>query len=96
MKYNLSGNPEKYANIAVFMGKEIEGLSATKGALLSIEAVRELLETLQIPYHLRDYEISKGDFPKLVEGAMKFARLFVPNPRDLTEKDVLSIYEEAY
>ncbi len=96
MKYNLSGNPEKYANIAALMGKGIEGLSATKGALLSIEAVRELLEAVQIPYHLRDYKISKGDFPKFVEGAMKFARLFVPNPRDLTEKDVLSIYEGAY
>jgi alcohol dehydrogenase class IV len=96
MKYNLSGNPEKYANIAAFMGKGMGGLSATKGALLSIEAVQELLETLQIAYHLRDYGISKKDFPKFVEGAMKFARLFVPNPRDLTEKDVLSIYEGAY
>jgi alcohol dehydrogenase class IV len=96
MKYNLSGNPEKYANIAALMGKGMEGLSATKGALLSIEAVQELLETVQIPYHLRDYGISKGDFPKFVEGAMKFARLFVPNPRDLTEEDLRSIYEVAY
>jgi alcohol dehydrogenase class IV len=96
MKYNLSGNPEKYANIANFMGKGIEGLSATKGALLAIEAAQELLETVQIPYRLHDYGISKKDFPKFVEGAMKFARLFVPNPRDLREHDVLSIYEGAY
>ena len=67
-----------------------------KGALLAIEVVQELLETLQIPYRLRDYGISKKDFPKFVEGAMKFARLFVPNPRDLREEDVLSIYEAAY
>jgi alcohol dehydrogenase class IV len=96
MKYNLPGNPEKYASIAGLMGKRIEGLPAVKGALLAIEAVQELLETLQIPYRLREYGISKEDFPKLVEGAMRFARLFVPNPRDLTEQDVLSIYEEAY
>ena len=96
MKFNLSGNPEKYANVAVFMGKGTEGLPAVKGALLAIEAIQELLETLQIPYRLRDYGISKKDFPKFVEGAMRFARLFVPNPRDLTEEDVLSVYEEAY
>jgi alcohol dehydrogenase class IV len=96
MKYNLSGSPEKYANIGAFMGRGVEGLSATKGALLAIEAVQELLETVQIPYRLRDYGISKKDFPKLVEGAMRFARLFVPNPRDLTEEDVRSIYEVAY
>ena len=96
MKYNLPGNPEKYASIAALMGKRIEGLTAAKEALLAIEAVQELLETLQIPYRLRDYGVSKKDFPKLVEGTMRFARLFVPNPRDLTEQDVLSIYEEAY
>ena len=96
MKYNLSGNPEKYSNVAVLMGKRIEGLPATEGSLLAIEAVQELLETLQIPYRLRDYGISKKDFPKFVEGAMKFARLFIPNPRDVREEDVLSIYEEAY
>jgi alcohol dehydrogenase class IV len=96
MKYNLSGNPEKYSNVAALMGKRIEGFPAIKGSLLAIEAVHELLETLQIPYRLRDYGISKKDFPKFVEGAMRFARLFVPNPRDLTEEDVLSVYEEAY
>jgi alcohol dehydrogenase class IV len=96
MKFNLSGNPEKYASIAALMGKRIEGLPAVKGALLAIEAVQELLEILQIPYRLRDYGISKKDFPKCVEGAMRFARLFVPNPRDLREEDVLSIYEAAY
>jgi alcohol dehydrogenase len=96
MKYNLSGNPEKYSAIAVLMGKRIEGLPAMRGALLAVEAVHELLETLQIPHRLRDYGVSKKDFPKLVEGAMRFARLFVPNPRDLMEEDVLSIYELAY
>jgi alcohol dehydrogenase class IV len=96
MKYNLSGNPGKYTNIAALMGKRIEGLSAREGAPLAIEAIHELLEILQIPYCLRDYEISKQDFAKFVEGAMKFARLFVPNPRDLKEEDVLSIYEGAY
>jgi alcohol dehydrogenase class IV len=96
MKFNLSGNPEKYANVAALMGKKTEGLPVAKGALLAIEAVQELLEILQIPYRLRDYGISKKDFPKFVQGAMRFARLFVPNPRDLGEEDVLSIYEQAY
>jgi alcohol dehydrogenase len=96
MKFNLSGNPEKYASVAGFMGKRTEGIPAMKGALLAIEAIQELLETLQIPYRLRDYGISKKDFPTLVEGAMRFARLFVPNPRDLTEEDVQYIYEQAY
>ena len=85
MRYNLSGNPEKYAMIAALMGKDVEGLSAMEAAELSVEAVEDLLSTVEISYHLRDYGIPKEAIPKLVEGGMKFARLFIPNPRDLKE-----------
>jgi len=96
MRYNLPGNPEKYAAIAALMGKDIKGLSALEAALLSVEAVEELLTTLQIPFHLQDYGIPKEDIPKLVEGGMKFSRLFVPNPRDMNELEVHSLFEAAY
>jgi alcohol dehydrogenase class IV len=96
MRFNLSGKPDKYAAIAALMGKDIEGLSAPEAAQLSVEAVEELLTTLQISFHLRDYGIPKEDITKLVEGGMKFTRLFVTNPRDLNEGDVRSLYEEAW
>jgi len=96
MRYNLPGNPEKYAAIAALMGKDVEGLSALEAALLSVEAVEELLTALQIPFHLHDYGIPKEDIPKLVEGGMKFSRLFITNPRDLKEGDVHSLFEGAY
>ena len=96
MRYNLPGNPEKYAAIAALMGKDIEGLSALEAGLLSVEAVEEVLTTLQIPFHLNDYGIPKEDIPKLVEGGMKFSRLFITNPRDLNEGDVRSLFEGAY
>ncbi len=96
MRYNLCGNPEQFGLIADLMGKDVEGLSAAEAAELSVEAVEELLSTVKIPYHLRDYGITEKDIPRLVEGGMKFARLFTLNPRDLTEQDVRSVYEEAY
>lgn len=96
MRYNLPGNPTKFASIAALMGKDIEGLSDREAAELAVEAVEELLTTVGISYRLRDYGIKESDIPKLVEGGMKFARLFTVNPRDLTEADVRSIYEGAY
>ena len=96
MRYNIPGNAEKFAEIAELMGKDTEGLSDMEAAELAVEAVEELLTTLQIPYHLRDYDIPEGDIPKLAEGGMKQTRLFVPNPRDLTLEDVQSIYEDAF
>ncbi len=70
--------------------------SAIEATELSVEAIEDLLSVVKISYHTRDYGILKEAIPKLVEGGMKFARLFIPNPKDLSEQDVRSIYEEAY
>jgi len=82
--------------IAGLMGKEIDGLSDMEAAELSVEAVEELLSTVNISHRLRDYGIPKEAIPKLVEGGMKFARLFILNPRDLNEQDVRAVFEAAY
>ena len=96
MAFNLIGNPTKFAQIAEAMGEEVEGLSPMEAAPLAVEAVKELLNQLKIPIQLRDYGIPEKDIPKLVEGGMKVSRLFVPNPRNLTQEDVDEVYRMAW
>jgi len=96
MKYNLCGNPQKFARIAELLGQDILGLHVREAANLAVEAVKDLLDTIQLSYRLRDYSIPHDDLPKLVRGGMAQTRLFVPNPRDLTEDDIAGIYDEAY
>lgn len=95
MKYNLAGNPEKYAVIAELLGHETGGLTAAAAAEQSVAAVKALLNTLTLSYRLSDYGVTEEDLPGLVTGAMRQARLFVPNPRDLDETDVQTLYEGA-
>jgi alcohol dehydrogenase class IV len=96
MRYNLPGNPAKYARIAHLMGKDTEGYTPLEAAELAVEAMEDLLDTINVSCRLKDYGIPQADLPKLVAGGMKQARLFVPNPRDLNEADVNSIYKQAY
>jgi len=96
INFNKTGNLGKFARIAQAMGENVEGLSMYEAAEKSVVAVKNLLNALQIPFQLSQYGISKDHLPKLVEGGMKQARLFVPNPRDLTQEDVRSIYEKAF
>jgi alcohol dehydrogenase class IV len=96
MAFNLIGNATKFALIAEALGEEPEGLSPMEAAGLAVEAVKELLSQLKISIRLRDYDIPEKDIPKLVEGAMKVSRLFVPNPRNLTKEDVEDIYRMAW
>lgn len=96
MAFNLPGSPVKYTAIAALMGQDTEDLTDTEAACLAVDAVIDLLESIQIPFHLKDYGISKEDLEKLVAGGMQQARLFEPNPRDLSEEDVRAVYEDAY
>lgn len=96
MDFNIPGAPEKYAVIAELLGQDTEGLSVTEAAYLSVEAVEELLTTMDLPYRLSDYDISDDDLETLVAGGLKMERLFTTNPRDLSEDDVRMIYQSAF
>ena len=96
MDFNKTGNPEKFAKIAQALGENIQGLSLYEAAEKSVAAVKRLLDAVNISYKFADYGIPKEDLPKLVEGGMKQARLFVPNPRDMTEADVKAVYQNAF
>jgi alcohol dehydrogenase class IV len=96
MDFNKVGNLQKFADIAEAMGQPIEGLSVSEAADLAVEAVFDLMSAVNASPWLSDYGIAKDDLPKLVQGGMAQARLFLPNPRDLTEEDVRSIYRNAF
>jgi alcohol dehydrogenase class IV len=95
MEYNLVGNPRKYGEIAGAMGESVDGLSFFEAAERSVRAVKRLLLAVNISDRLSDYGVTRENVPRLVAGAMKQARLFVPNPRNLTEEDVEKIYLKA-
>jgi len=94
--YNKLGNLRKYALIAQTMGENIDGLSDYEAADKLASYLLRLLEIVGIPSKLGAYGVSEKDMPKLVAGGMEYSRLFVPNPRNLTEEDVRKIYLSAF
>jgi alcohol dehydrogenase len=96
MSFNLPANLEKYARIGEAMGAAAEGLNLRERAEKAVGMVRNLLAQVGVSIRLRDYGALKNDTRRLACEAMKFSRLFKPNPRDLTEDDAFGIYEEAW
>ena len=94
--YNLAGSIRKYARIAYLMDQDVEGLPAMEAAEMAPAAILELLETMNVSCRISDYGIPEAALPKLVAGAMNQSRLFVANPRDISEEDVKAIYQAAY
>ena len=92
MEYNKPAAPEKYRAVAGFLGEDIAGMSAREGADAAVYAVEYLMSKMDISGRLADYGISEDNVPAMVESTMKQARLFAPNARNMTAKDVTGIY----
>jgi len=96
MAFNLPGNPEKYACAAELMGKDVEGLTVLEAAEMAVEAVEEVLDSVEVSYQLRDYGAAEEDLAALAGETMEMAPFFESNPRDFNEDDVNAIYHAAY
>lgn len=95
MEYNLPAAKEKYCEIAKAMGADISGMTTDVGARAAVEAVKQLSKDLGIPQTLREIKISKDALPQLAKDA--FADVCTGgNPREITEADILNLYNQAY
>lgn len=97
MEYNLPSNLGKYAAIASAMGENGANLSTRAAAMTSVDAVRQLTADLGIPSRLRDVGAKQEDFPEFAKTVVKrYAHHVANNPRNLTEQDILKIFQSAW
>jgi len=98
MAFSLSGNPARYADIAVAMGEVTGGLSDKEAAELSVVAVRRLIEEIEVP-SLRQLGVDKARLeelaPRMADDALASGS---PgnNPRPATRDEIVALYLSAY
>ena len=95
MEFNLPSKPDKFARIATLMGESTEGLTRLEAARLSVDAVRDLAELLNIPQRLRDLGVARDSFDQIAEFALADGNIGF-NPRVVTKEDIMGILDEAY
>jgi alcohol dehydrogenase len=97
MEFNMSRSLEKYAAVADALGEQTAGLSPTEAAAKSVEGVRRLISGLNLPTRLRDIGAKEEDFPAFAKSVVtNYPRLTSNSPRQMTEADVIHIYQAAY
>ena len=91
MEFNCIANPDKFINIAAAFGEDIEDMPDHEAALLSVKAVKDLLNDLNISYKLGDYGADAVHFEGIAKAALSAGQLIGNNPRQVTEQDVVNI-----
>ena len=92
--FNLIACPDRFAEIAVAMGENIEGLSTRAAADVAIESIQVLSADVGIPSGLTELNVKEEDLKIMAENAMKDA-CSLTNPRLATLEDVIQIYRTA-
>lgn len=95
MRYNLAEHPARYAEVAEAMGVDISGLSDTEAAHAAVDAVEELIETVDLPMSLRELDVDADALAEIAETSMETIEIH-DNPRDATAEDLLEIARDAY
>ena len=93
-EYNIISNPQRFADIAEFMGENIYGLSVREAADSAILAMKSLSKDVGIPSGLGSLGVKESDLELMAENAMKDGNAF-SNPRVGNEKDIVEIFKAA-
>ena len=99
LRFNSADNKatKDYAELAPYVFPDIN-INQGSQAVCSefIDRMESLSKKLGLPQKLREVNIPKEACEKMAKDAMKQTRLLVNNPREVTEKDALNIYESAW
>ncbi|MDK2926503.1 MAG: alcohol dehydrogenase [Bacillota bacterium] len=89
--FNLSLVPERYAEIAAALGRDVRGLSAEAAAQQAVEAIVRLRHDLKLPERLSEVGAREEDLLSLAEEALH-DRCALTNPRQATREEVARLY----
>ncbi|RLI46741.1 hypothetical protein DRO69_02370 [Candidatus Bathyarchaeota archaeon] len=100
MEYNLPVCMERLASLAGYLGANTCGCSVRDAAKKAVDAVKTLIEDIELPKGLKEVNIPKADIPKLAEYLVNKRQyeyeLPVWNPRKLTMENVTELLEKAW
>ncbi|AIE60275.1 iron-containing alcohol dehydrogenase [Bacillus methanolicus] len=93
-RFNLISKVERYAEIAAFLGENVDGLSTYDAAEKAIKAIERMAKDLNIPKGFKELGAKEEDIETLAKNAMKDA-CALTNPRKPKLEEVIQIIKNA-
>lgn len=94
-EFNLQGDRTKYAHLARSLGEKVEGLGCEERARRSVNGIRRILAGAAQPDRLKGGSIKSNTIEEFAREIMQDKRRLSNNPRLVTFKDVVGIYQKA-
>ncbi|MFB6195339.1 MAG: hydroxyacid-oxoacid transhydrogenase [Haloplanus sp.] len=95
MRHNAPSAPERYRDVARWLGRDVSGMDDAQAATAAADAVADLAADVGVPDGLEALGVAPDEVPDLAAKTMNLERLLVGNPRRLDEEDVTDICRDA-
>jgi hydroxyacid-oxoacid transhydrogenase len=87
--------PEKHAYGAQLLGLNNKDMPVKEAAMALSDEIIELMKDIGFPNGLSEMGFTEADIPQIVDGTLKQQRLLVGCPRQVGEKELTQIAQEA-
>lgn len=94
-RWNMISSPERFKDIAVLLGENVEGLSKMEAAERGIKALERISEDVGIPTNIKSIGAKEEDFELMAENALRDGNAF-SNPRKGNKEDIIELFKQAY
>ncbi len=94
MEYNHSGEPERFARMAIAFGLDTRGVSTWRAAEMAVEYVHQLTKDVDI-MGMQELGFSDEEIPMLADKAFADPQT-IGNPRDVDAAAYRLIYKQAF
>ena len=95
LEWNAVACPERFRDMAVAFGLDVQNKSDQECVSLVVDAVRTLETRLGVPQHLSELNVKKEDFSVMASKAL-IDPCTGGNPREVTKEDIMALLEKAY
>jgi choline dehydrogenase len=94
MEYNHSGEPERFARMAIAFGLDTRGVSTWRAAEMAVEYVHQLTRDVDI-MGMQELGFAEDEIPMLADKAFADPQT-IGNPRDVDAAAYRRIYKQAF
>lgn len=93
-EFNLIATPDRFADIARFLGIDTQGLTDVEAGEVAIDEIKKLSESISIPANLTSLGVKEKDLEVMAGNAQKDACMLT-NPRKATLAQVIDMFKSA-
>ena len=97
MEFNIPAALDEFVDIAHALGEDTRIGSTREAAMASVKAVRNLYQDISMTDKLSDFNIPRAALQKMAESTLSnMKRVFENNPRPVSLKEAVAIFEAAF